>query len=120
MDIDTARIVKGLISPDPYDQYFAMLTIEEDGRVDLLPRLMPLCRSPYADIRSMAVLTVGALDYVPALHELKRLAAEDSDKDVRQRAAKSARMISGELLPGDVAPDLLTILFDPYHHNVAA
>jgi HEAT repeat protein len=154
MDIETAQIIKGLASRDPYDQYFAMLSIEEEGRTDLLPRVLPLCQSLFADIRTMAFLTIGnlgsresqfyakallpllndvdaamryeaaealgSLGSICALADLRRAALEDPDRRVRVQAAKSARLIKGELLPEDEQREIRLILFDPYHQNAAA
>lgn len=148
----TLEILNGLASDDPYDQYFAIMSIDDLERPDLVPHLVPLLESPYADIRVMAIATIGenakrakpGVDHWASLIEpmlfhqsdvdvryeaadvlgrlglmrsvevLCQAGAEDPDEEVRACAAKSARLITGQLEPGDEFEEVQMFVFDPF------
>jgi HEAT repeat protein len=90
-ELETSGILRGLRSRDPYDIYFAVVGIEETGRIELLPKLVPLFRSRYLDVRIAAIRAVGAL----GLNECAFFAATvlpmlaDRSASVRYEAAKA-------------------------------
>ena len=65
-ELETSSLLKSLHSRDPYDLYFAVIEVEETGRIDLLPRLIPLFHSRYIDVKTAAIRAVGALGVTDA------------------------------------------------------
>ena len=86
-----SEILGQLQSLDPYDQYFAVLTICDLKRAELLPAVVPLIQSRYADLRYLVVQTIGDLGgadskfYGPFLVPL----LESKDPELRQYAAEA-------------------------------
>lgn len=54
-----SEILFQLQSRDPYDQYFAVMSICDLERTELLPAVVPLLESRYADLRYLAIQTIG-------------------------------------------------------------
>jgi len=86
-----AEILAQLQSSDPYDQYFAMMSIWDMDRPGLLPAVLPLLQSSYTDLRYLAVQIIGNVGfssrdvYGPFLMPL----LESKDAELRQYAAES-------------------------------
>ena len=146
--METSDITRGLHSRNPYDQYFAIIAVEELMRIDLLPHviplfrsrfrdvkitaiqaagllgllepvfyseaLLPLLRDPSSDIRYETATALGHLAHLNAFAALCRVAEDDPNAHVRKRAAKSARMVCGEIRAGDEEEDLRVVAFSPF------
>ena len=86
-----AEILAQLHSFDPCDQYFAVLSIHDLERTDLLPAVVPLVQSPLKDLRYLAVQAIGDLGrsnrhyFGPVLLPL----LENADAEMRQYAAEA-------------------------------
>lgn len=147
-DLETSEILCGLRSRNPYDQYFAVIAMEEMSRIDLLAHVVPLFRSRSMDVRVVAIRAVGLLGgkesgfysalLAPLLEDLSanvryetvaalgrlahlgssaslsRIADSDMNRQVRKRAAQSARLVCGQPVPGDEMEEpRRTLAFNP-------
>lgn len=54
-----SEILSQLQSKDPYDQYFAVMSICDLERTELLPAVVPLLESHCIDLRYVAIQTIG-------------------------------------------------------------
>lgn len=54
-----SEILSQLRSRDPYDQYFAVMSICDLERTELLPAVVPLLQSQCTDLRYVAIQTIG-------------------------------------------------------------
>ncbi len=54
-----SEILSQLKSRDPYDQCFAVMSICDLERLELLPAVVPLLESQCADLRYVAIQTIG-------------------------------------------------------------
>jgi HEAT repeat protein len=85
------EILSKLQSPDPYEQYFAVLSICDLERSELLPALVPLLESRFKDLRYVAVQAIGDYGstdskfYGPVLVPL----LDSPDPEMRQYAAEA-------------------------------
>lgn len=86
-----AEILAQLKSPDPYDQYFAVMSICDLERTELLPAVVPLLQSRLPDLRYVAAQTIGDYGkgdgsyYGPVLVPF----LESEDAEMRQYAAEA-------------------------------
>lgn len=93
LDLDpmTAEVLEQLRSFDPYEQYFALLSLSDLGRPDLLPAALPLLNSQHPDLRYVAIQTIGELgkghaeQYGPFLVPM----LESEDAELREHAAEA-------------------------------
>lgn len=91
LDPITAEILEQLRSFDPYEQYFALLSLSDLGRPDLLPAVLPLLNSAHQDLRHVAIQMIGELgkdkasEYGPFLVPM----LESDDAELREHAAEA-------------------------------
>jgi HEAT repeat protein len=90
-----SEILAQLQSRDPYDQYFAVMSICDLERLELLPAIVPLLDSQCADLRYVAIQTIGDHGkpnrgyYGPLLVPF----LESRDTETRQYAAEALAAI---------------------------
>ena len=90
-----SEILSQLKSRDPYDQYFAVMSICDLERIELLPAVVPLLESHCADLRYVAIQTIGDRGksnqgyYGPLLMPF----LENGDAEMRQYAAEALAAI---------------------------
>ncbi len=86
-----AEILEQLRSFDPYDQYFALLSLSDLGRPDLLPAVLPLLNSRHQDLCHVAIQVIGELgrsqadQFGPFLVPM----LESDDAELRAHAAEA-------------------------------
>ncbi len=86
-----AEILTQLQSLDPHEQYFAVISICDLERRELLPAVLPLLQSRITDLRYLAVQTIGDMGqqdsafFGPFLTPL----LESDDPEMRQYAAEA-------------------------------
>ena len=86
-----SEILSKLKSSDPYEQYFAVLSICDLKRSELLPALVPLLESRFKDLRYVVVQAIGDYGgadskfYGPVLIPL----LTSPDPEMRQYAAEA-------------------------------
>lgn len=86
-----SEVLNQLQSLDPYDQYFALLSISDLGRPDLLPAVLPLLQSRHSNLRYVAIQTIGDLGGEDAAHYGPFLVPllESDDAELREHAAEA-------------------------------
>jgi HEAT repeat protein len=105
-----SEILSQLRSKDPYDQYFAVMSICDLERTELLPAVVPLLESHCTDLRYVAIQTIGdhgksnRCYYGPLL--LPFLVSPDAE--TRQYAAEALAAIDYQ----DSIPDIERMLED--------
>lgn len=91
LDPITTEILEQLRSFDPYEQYFALLSLSDLARPELLPAVLPLLNSRHPDLRFVAIQTIGELgkghadQYGPFLVPM----LESDDAELREHAAEA-------------------------------